>query len=56
MDAIFSTKGLSGAALFGDFFLLMRKRHSRTCWATNYEAPKALVRETGTRKVISLLN
>jgi hypothetical protein len=35
-------KGLSGAALFGDFFLLLRKRHSRTCTNINYEAFKAL--------------
>jgi len=30
MDAIFSIEGLFGAALFGAFFLLLRKRHSRT--------------------------
>ena len=43
-------KGLSGAALFGDFFLLLRKRHSRTYSQINYGALKELVREKLTRK------
>jgi hypothetical protein len=45
MGIIFSMKGLSGAALFGAFFLLLRKRHSRTCSQINYKALKVFVRE-----------
>jgi hypothetical protein len=45
MGAIFSMKGLSGAALFGAFFVLLRKRHSRTYSQTNAQALKVLVRE-----------
>jgi hypothetical protein len=36
---------LRGAALFGDFFLLLRKRHSRTYSKISCEALKGLVRE-----------
>jgi len=50
MSAIFTMKGLPGAALFGDFFLLLRKSYSRTCSLTNYEALKAFVREKVMRK------
>jgi len=53
MGAIFSMKGLVGAALFGAFFLLLRKRHSRTYSQTHYEALEGLVREKVKRKVIT---
>jgi hypothetical protein len=48
MDAIFTMKGLSGAALFGAFFLLLRKRHSRTYSIISYGVMKALVCENMT--------
>jgi hypothetical protein len=44
-ECYFFDEGLVGAALFGDFFLLLRKRHSRTSRGTSYKVMKALVRE-----------
>jgi len=46
MGIIFLMKGLFGAALFGYFFLLLRKSDSRTYSWINYEVMNALVCET----------
>jgi hypothetical protein len=45
LNTIFANKGLSGAALFGAFFLLLRKRHTRTYSQINYKALEVSVRE-----------
>jgi hypothetical protein len=52
MGAIFTMKGLVGAALFGNFFLLLRKRYSRAYSQISYEAHEVFVREKTIRKVL----
>jgi len=45
MGAIFTMKGLVGAALFGNFILLLRKSYSRTYSQINYKVLEVFVRE-----------
>jgi hypothetical protein len=49
-ERYFYDEGLVGAALFGDFFLLLRKSHSRACFQTHYVALTVFVREKTIRK------